>query len=176
MFGLLAMTVISLYSMAEDEPPRYWDFNNDGKEDVWYENSEYSYVQYQDRDFDGVADQRVHYDSRTDWPLYGDEDENFDGIFESRLVFENGRNIAILVDSDQDQCFDIVHYYRHDMTYESKMFVTTLGWNRVTTIKYKYEFPVETQTDDTLQTACDFHKEIISGLPNSNDMPEKRSN
>ena len=169
-------TFFVVQSAVAEEAPRYWDFNNDGKEDLWYEDSEFSYLEHLDRNYDGTADQRTQYDSRTDWPLYGVDDNDFDGTFETRHVFKNGTIQATLVDSNQDECFDIIHYYLHDLVFESKRFEATERGNLVTTIKYKYQFPIATKSQDTTQSACDFHKQTISDLPSSHEMPKQSSN
>ena len=164
------------YSLGEEEPPRYWDFNNDGQEDIWYEDSELSYLQHIDRNFDGKADQIIQYDSSTDWPLFGTDDDDFNGIFEVRHAYKSGTIFATLVDSNNDRCFDIIHYYRYQVVYESKKYESLDNAARIITFIYKDEFPQEAHSRTSKESSCDFHNSIIANMPDSHDMPTKRSN
>tara|TARA_B110001454_G_scaffold49701_2_gene48835 strand:- start:1058 stop:1615 length:558 start_codon:yes stop_codon:yes gene_type:complete len=163
-------------SVLADEIPRYWDFNADGKEDIWYEYSELSYLLNLDRNYDGVVDLHTQYDSHTDWPLSGASDDDFDGSFETRHAYKNGTIYAYLVDSNQDQCYDIVHYYHHEVIFKSKRYENLKGKKIITIVNYKLDFPVSSETKETSITPCEFHKSEVSKIPSIQNMPTKESN
>lgn len=164
------------FSTYADELPRYWDFNGDGKEDIWYEDSEFSYLQHLDRNYDGVADLHTQYDSHTDWPLYGASDDDFDGIFETRHAYKNGTIYAYLVDSDRNNCYDIIHYYHHEVIFESKKYEILENKNIITTVGYRFDFPASSKVEKTDLGPCEFHKISISDMPTDQTMPTQKSN
>lgn len=168
--------ILAPLTLFADEPPRYWDYNGDGKEDIWYEYKPMNYLEYLDRNFDGKADFVTQLDSRTDWPLSSNADENFDGIFESKYVYQKAQLFAIISDSDNNQCFDTVHYFRDQLIVESKKFETIKGRNQITTITYDSFFPLSPSVKESEQSCADFHREAFASIPSSQKMPLKKSN
>ena len=163
---------------AEQDPPRYWDFNGDGKEDIRYEEveSDLSYLEYSDRNFDGKDDQYTQYDSNSDWPVGGFSDDNFDGTFETRHVYKDASIYAILTDSDGDNHYDIAHYYETGLVTKSLKYTANGGKQVLTTFIYEFDFPTNEIQVETSKSPSEFHQYLISTMPQEQNMPLKRSN
>jgi len=91
--------------IAEEKLERN-DLNNDGVQDVFFEDKDDCYFVLTDRNFDGKIDDRWKY-NLDDTLHSGESDNNFDGVFETRYLVLNGFTHKELIDSDNNGIYDI---------------------------------------------------------------------
>jgi hypothetical protein len=172
---LLALAVDSL---GAEESARYWDFNGDGIEDVWYESddSDLSYIEFTDRNYDTKADQYIQFDGNTDWPVGGFSDDDFDGHYESRFIYKDASLFAILSDSNADEMYDIVHYFESGVVTKSVRYVQGPNHPQIKTVAYDFGYPAGEELMRTDQTPLQFHERLKSEMPQSQLLPTEPSN
>ena len=143
------------------------DLNFDGKPDITYENSNFSYFQLVDRNFDGEPDERHEYDNGTDFHINSQLDENFDGIFETQLVMYQGIIQYEFVDSNNDSMIDIVKNYKDGVLQTINVFTFKSGSekSKIKTISLKYGVPYETKLIDSNMNHSTFHLKQIKKIP-----------
>ena len=115
--------------IAAEEAERN-DLNNDGAQDVFFEDEGDGYFVLTDRNFDGKIDDRWKY-NLDDTVHSGKSDNNFDGVFETRYLMHNGFTHKELIDSDNNGIYDIYSKYESGVwRYSEKYYGTSKAGER----------------------------------------------
>lgn len=175
---LVLCALLTACNATLEDPPRFWDFNGDGIEDLSEELGEdgSSHFEVLDRNYDGKPDSRTQYDSARFWPIFGLTDDDFDGDFETRVIYQNAWVYAVVSDTNRDNLYDVIHFYKDGVRSRSIRHREEPTQGSVTTISYSYEFPVTTTEKKVDQTSREFHDHIVSTLPHVHDLPAMPSN
>jgi len=179
MKSFLLIIFIGLASnVSSGEDPRFWDFNNDGVEDVWYEDKEQKYIEYLDRNFDGKLDSVTTFDAHSNWILGSQTDDDFDGKPETRHFYVNSQIHSTFIDSNGNDCSDIIHYYSYQVISKSlKVEASSKGkGSKITEVVYKFGFPEFSHTYVSEMSVCEFYEKELTKAPKRKPMPKIPSN
>lgn len=157
----------------EDVSKLSQDYNFDGVADVYFEQSEFSYFQFIDRNFDGEPDERYEYSSATDFIIDGRLDEDFDGEFETQLVINQGVVQYKFTDSNSDRLIDIVETYEHGVLKKVSIFIPK-SYEQASSIKtlfYNFGVPYSEKVVETELTPKTFHESQVKKTPVQNMVP-----
>jgi len=145
------------------------DINNDGVIDVFYEyQSDNSYYELIDGNFDGQVDQSHYYDNQ-DQILSSKLDDDFDGVLETTVAYRYSFVSGVLVDRNQDAKVDIIFYYedsvlvKADKYYEFSRISET---PEVGVVRYQFGYPIgDEKRSKTVMSAEEFHQKAMRLYP-----------
>jgi hypothetical protein len=141
------------------------DHNADGKPDLYYKNSKYSYTVFIDRNYDGEPDETYQYDNGTDFMIGGRLDDDLDHYFETQIVMLDNLEIYQLIDSNNDKMIDIVIELIDGVIVAAKKYKFS-SKPMVINVEYEFGFPVERMEKESELTATEFHLEATKLIPN----------
>lgn len=158
---------LELESLKADKNDFSQDLNLDGKSDITYENSEFSYFQLVDRNFDGKPDERYEYDNGTDLVIDGRLDEDFDGLFETQLVMSQGIVLFEFVDINNDRIIDVAKSYNNGVLQFLDIYISAKAGNeaQIKTISFEFGVPFKTAVVSTMMSPNDFHLSQLKKIP-----------
>lgn len=167
---LLEKVLNSCYPDEQEEQLFTVDQNFDGKPDFYTEYYDFSYVMFHDRNFDGNPDETYEFDSSNDFLLDGRLDEDFDGYFETQLVMHQGVVKYEFVDSNNDNQFDVVKYYKDGVMEKMEILYVSNdpASSTIQTVFVNFGVPYKTKSRSTNMSLHDFHLEQIKKIQSQN--------
>lgn len=177
MNNFLKMALCFIYSIAvfgacpansENSDIEIIDLNGDGVEDVFIEYDDSGYYQLTDRNFDGRIDESSRY-TLDHYVVSGSSDDNFDGIFETTIEYEHSLVTRVLVDTNNNQLIDLVHFYKDGLIVSSEKYISENSNNNekmTEQVALKFEYPISIERRPTSHTTeKSFHENAVARKP-----------
>ena len=134
----------------------FFDKNEDGTPDVFYEYVDDGYYELVDSNFDGNVDESNKYNSNH--ILVSQKlDQNFDGHLETEVIYEKGMASKERVDVNKDGVYEIVFLYESGQLSKSfKYYSQENARNMIGSVTFDYGYPSEEQLSETDKSVSEF--------------------
>lgn len=148
-----------------------YDLNEDGINDITYEDTEDGYYEFVDRNFDGKVDESHHY-SKSDKLLSSKIDDDFDGYLETEVFYSKESIHLSSVDSDSDQLRDIFYFYQSGTLVKGIKYYPKK--KMIGSIEFDFGYPSKESISGTEASPKQFHDmHSTSVIPRINQRRQK---